>query len=83
MCVGCRTKKNKVIPTSPCKYLYNELVTMDLKTLDLYKTTKESDLLLINGQLRIWIKELNNKCPDEDEINNIRDILNNYEYPIN
>ena len=83
MCLGCRAKKVTRNTTVSCKHIYNELVSLDLRTLELFQKTKTNELLLINKQLRNWINNINHSCPPEEDLNLIKEILNTHEHPIN
>ena len=79
MCVTCRSSRvsNKIESKSNCKYLYTELVSLDLKVLDIYKLNKDSNLLGLNKTLRTWINNLRNECPPSEDLTTIREYIDN------
>lgn len=82
MCLGCSKSKKVVKNLNSCTKLYNELVTLDLSVLKLYKDLKDPKLLTINNQLNSWISNLKYGCPPPDELDMLREIINQYEYPV-
>ena len=81
MCLAC-SKKNKSSKKRGCKDKVNELINLKLEVYDLFEVTKDSNLQLLEIQLSKWIDEIQLKCPPEDEINLIKEIINQYEHPI-
>ncbi|MCA9749283.1 MAG: hypothetical protein KC414_09260 [Romboutsia sp.] len=88
MC-GCLSKKNvtknRAIKSSTistrrdigCMNMYEELKNIDLVIIKILKENKDSILIQANKQLRKWINNLNIKCPNEYEINVIKEYINN------
>lgn len=83
MCLKCNTKSEVKKSKTACMQLYNELVQYDLKSIEIYSKTKDSRFLPINKQLRVWISNLKRECPPDDSLELIKNILDDYEYPIN
>lgn len=82
MCVGCTSNRNqKARRKEPeCQYLFTELSNLDLKIIDMFKISKDNNFLPINKLLTGWIKNLTNECPPTDELNIVREYIEN-EYP--
>lgn len=81
MCCGLNKKANKrkavrttrsfskKKPTSVCGDMYNELVELSLTVQKLIKLKNDKRALYrdINSQLRLWIRNLQEQCPDDLE----------------
>lgn len=48
--------------------LYNELVRKDLLVIEKYREIHSKDLLDANKQLREWINNLREECPNADDM---------------
>lgn len=84
MCLKCKSNKASVNRLKKsCMHLYNEIVEYDLKTVKIYSKTKDPKFLNINQQLRTWISSLQRECPPTESLNMIKEIIDNYEHPIN
>lgn len=82
MCLACQksTKNTPMLKKSECGYLFTEITNLDLQILDMYKVSKDANLLEVNRTLRTWITNLSRECPPSDELNTVREYINN-EYP--
>lgn len=82
MCVTCQksTKFTPMMKKSECGYLHTELSNLDLQILDMYKVSKDDNLIEVNKTLRAWITNLSRECPPSSDLNVIREFINN-EYP--
>lgn len=82
MCLGCQKTNvsTKLRKKSECNHLYTELASLDLQILDLFKVTKDANLIETNKTLRTWISNLSNECPPIEDLKIIREYIE-YEYP--
>ena len=62
---------------SVCGYMYNELLELDLKAIELLKDHSDSILTQMSAQLRTWIRNLKNECPESNELEIITEYINN------
>lgn len=69
------TSSNK--QESICAHKYSELATLDLKIIQLLKITKDSILVESSQQLRKWIKDLDNGCPNSFELEIVTEYVDN------
>lgn len=75
-CLKCgRTNKVIMVSKSSCTHKYNQLVELDLISINKYSETKDFRYLQINKQLRQWIRNIRIKCPPQEELELITNIL--------
>lgn len=65
---------------SVCGHKYNELLTLGLLVLKILKITGDTILKEANTQILNWVRNLDKECPDEYEVNVIKEYIEN-EYP--
>lgn len=83
MCVGCRGKRTvKVSNTSSCMHMYNELVILDNRALSLFNKTGNSDFIILNKQVRGWIRNLKKECPPVEDVEALIDFLELNEHTV-
>ena len=82
MCLGC-SKQYKSSKRHGCKDKRNELIDLKLRVYECIQITKDPNLTLIETQLKEWIEEVQLKCPPEEEITLIKEIITQYEHSIN
>lgn len=80
MCLKCKQSQKTYIHRSDCMSMYSELVNLDLQVLDKFSKTKDTDLLLVNKQLRVWISNLSVQCPPLEELALVKTVI--YEYTV-
>ena len=82
MCLTCQksTKNTPMLKKSECGYLFTELTNLDLQVLDMFKVSKDENLIGVNKTLRTWISSLSRECPPGDELNIVREFIRD-EYP--
>lgn len=72
----------KTMVVGVCAEMYDDLRILDKKTYDLFKRTRQDrdsdgyQWLEIQRSIRKWIAELHEKCPDEEKLNVIRELIN-------
>ena len=74
------TSTQKTEPISVCGYMYNELLQLGLLVLKILKETKDEIIKETNDQILVWIRNLDKECPDEYELNVIKEYIE-HEYP--
>lgn len=82
MCLAC-LKTKKISKKGGCKERLNELINLKLTVYNLSESTNDPKLKLLETQITEWINEIQFKCPLNEEINLIKEIINQYEHPIN
>lgn len=65
-----------------CDKMYDELTSLDAKTYDLFQRTKfdntgeDYQWLQVQRQIREWKRSLKDKCPEEGEMDVVRNLVN-------
>lgn len=60
-----------------CLYMYEELHQLELKVIELLKDHSDPILTDFNKKLRVWVRNLEVACPNEEELNIVRDYVEN------
>lgn len=77
-----KKKIERVEVNSVCGHLYDELLMLHRKCADLYKrvrfdgTGEEYHWLQVQREIGAWKDRLNGECPDEDQLNIYRTLIN-------
>lgn len=79
-CLGKNKDNNKKILNKNKVSCIGELQTLNdlnIKVLDMLKVERNSLLLEANKQIRLWIKNINRRCPNPQEYQIMIDYVNN------
>ena len=71
---GQSTVQNKVT-LSKCPELHETLRSLDLRVINLLNQENTPILQETNKQLRMWMRNLNSYCPNEEEIEVVRSFI--------
>lgn len=72
----------EIVKKGVCDQLYSELSILDGKVYDLFKRVRmdgsgdDYEWLQVQRRIREWKMELNDECPDELELNVVRNLVN-------
>lgn len=79
---GNSPKPKRAVYNGVCGHLYDELRILDGKVYSLFKRTRfdgtgdDYHWLEVQREIREWMKNLNDVCPDEDKLNAYRELVN-------
>lgn len=68
---------NSIEKISVCSDRYKELLDLDVKIITLLRKIKDDILTASSLNIRKWIRNLDRECPDEDELNIIKEYTEN------